>query len=558
MRVTSIPLECRGEPKAAALERALARLNEARGSDLVLLPELWPTGYFSFARYAADAEALDGPLVRALSDAARKLKLHLFMGSFVESDAGRLYNTSVLLSPAGAVLGRYRKMHLFGYGSEEQKRLCRGGEPAVAPTPWGPLGLATCYDLRFPELFRAMTDRGAKGFLVASAWPEARREAWLLFNRARAHENLAFLFSCNATGSSEGRALAGFSQLIDPWGAVLAAGDSGAALVTAEADFEAVDRARREFPALADRVLASTPAIQGAETMLEPFDPSTLSKFTSGAPYQGRYETGLYPGGSNQRPGVHTESGLRLAASIRPLDADGNADERNGRILAIVMGHSNCNQYFAEFEKHLATQRERLHPRFELLNCAVGGQQLHELLNDAKRPVWKNIEEFTARPGYSIKQVQALFLHTTYHGAKNIHRFSSEPFPARYQQMRHDLETLLGRVAELCPNLKLAYLTADGFRHHTGFEPHVWREAFGIRWAIERQLMGAEGTAFEGPARKEPWLSWGPYIWDNAWDASYFTDGVHPADKARAHFVEQYWDFLTNDPVARGWMVRGA
>lgn len=551
MHASSVQLEIRDEPKAATVERMIAKLDQTRGSDLVLLPELWPTGYFAFDRYASDAEALDGPTVTAIRERARKLKTWIFGGSLVERDGGKLYNTSVLIDGSGTLVARYRKMHLFGYGSEERKALCAGSAPAVAETPWGRAGLATCYDLRFPELFRAMVDRGAQMFLVASAWPAARVEPWRLFNRARALENQSWLLSCNCAGSSVGKALAGNSHIVDPWGEVLARGSEGEEIVSADIAPQRAEAARREFPALADRVLGAGTSDDG---LLPAFDPATLRKFTDGVPYQSAYETGLYPGASNERPAAHAEAGRRLAASIQPLDPDGRPDAPRGKVLAIVMGHSNCQQYFAEFLKFMQPHYGEMHPRFEILNCAVGGQQLHELLNDEKRPVWRNIDELTSRPGYSRDQVQVLFLHTTYHTASNRHRFSSEPFPERYRQMRHDVETLLARVTEHCPNLKLAYLTADGFRHHTGFEPHVYREAFGIKWAIERQINGAEGTAFEGAGRRLPWLTWGPYLWDNSWDASYFTDGVHPADKARKIFCEKYWQFLSEDPVTKAWL----
>ncbi len=162
MRVTSIQLEIRdGRSKAETLEYVLAQLERARGSDLVLLPEIWTVGYFSFERYGPESEGLDGPTVRALGAQAARMKCHVLMGSLVEREGAALYNTTVLLDSAGKVAARYRKMHLFGYGSEERRLLSRGQALVVAPTPLGRAGLATCYDLRFPELFRGPLDRGA-------------------------------------------------------------------------------------------------------------------------------------------------------------------------------------------------------------------------------------------------------------------------------------------------------------------------------------------------------------------------------------------------------------
>jgi predicted amidohydrolase len=255
MRITSVQLEIQDRPKAETLERVLALLDEARGSDLILLPELWPSGYFAFARYACDSEPLEGPTIRALADKARALQAYLFTGSFVERSGDRLYNTSLLLDTRGQIVARYRKMHLFAYQSEESRLLCRGEDVVVAETPWGGAGLSICYDLRFPELYRRMIDQRAELLLVSAAWPAARREPWVLLNRARALENQALLFSCNGAGTSGGVALAGHSLFVDPSGKVLAEAGDGPALLSYEVDPKTVRTFRAEFRALEDRCL---------------------------------------------------------------------------------------------------------------------------------------------------------------------------------------------------------------------------------------------------------------------------------------------------------------
>ncbi|MCC7407993.1 MAG: carbon-nitrogen family hydrolase, partial [Phycisphaeraceae bacterium] len=191
MRITSIQLQAVDRPKGQTIEQVLGLIEQARGSDLVLLPEIWPTGYFRFDAYGEEAEPLDGPLVTAMGQAAKAIGAWLFMGSLVERSAAGLHNTSVLIRPDGQVACTYRKIHLFGHQSRERELLTAGHGVTVTQAPWGRVGLSTCYDLRFPELYRRMVDAGAEMFLVASAWPAARREAWRLFNQARAHENLA-------------------------------------------------------------------------------------------------------------------------------------------------------------------------------------------------------------------------------------------------------------------------------------------------------------------------------------------------------------------------------
>ena len=255
MRVTSIQMEIKDRPKAENLEAVLDLVDQAPPSDLMLLPELWPSGYFSFHRYESDSEPIDGPTVSALRKKAMESGTHLLMGSLVLREDDDLFNAALILGPDGEVIAQYRKIHLFGYQSEERKLLRPGKKPVVADLPWGKMGITTCYDLRFPELFRLMVDQGAGFFLVPSAWPMARLEAWRLFNRARAHENLAYLFSCNCAGSGEGIPFAGHSMIVDPDGTVLAEGGEGECFVSAEIDPGRVSKVRGEFSALHDRVL---------------------------------------------------------------------------------------------------------------------------------------------------------------------------------------------------------------------------------------------------------------------------------------------------------------
>jgi predicted amidohydrolase len=252
-RIASVQLEIAAdESKEERVRRAAAEVEALAGRDLVLLPEAWNVGYFNFARYAAEAEPLDGPTVSRLSDAARAAGAWVLAGSIIEQAGAQLFNTSVLLDRSGEIAATYRKIHLFGYGSQERALLARGEEVTVADTELGRIGLATCYDLRFPELFRAMADRGAEIFGVVSAWPYPRVEAWTVFNRARAAENQAWLISSNCAGGTP--ACCGRSMVVDPWGTAVAAAGDRPATLTAEIDPRAAEAARADFPALADRV----------------------------------------------------------------------------------------------------------------------------------------------------------------------------------------------------------------------------------------------------------------------------------------------------------------
>lgn len=571
MRAAAIQFESRGEPKAAAVERALGLLDKARGSDLVLLPELWPTGFFSVARFAQDAETLEGPTVRLLRDRSAALKCHLFTGSFVERDGAHLYNTSLLLDSRGEIVARYRKIHLFGHGgSEEPAHLTPGHEVTVVDTPWGRTGLSTCYDLRFPELYRRMLDMGAQVFLVAAAWPLARLESWQLFPRTRAAENQALVLACNGAGASEGRALAGHSQFVDVFGKPLATAGEREELLFGEVDPSSVTKVREEFNVQRDRVfrIAAEAAHAGGTTERSAmtsqasvsaneivFDVSSLRRFTDGVPYLGEFETGLYPGASNEIPADHRAAGVRIASAIRPLDKEGRYDPESGKVAAVVLGHSNCNQYFNAVGRILDEKRAELNNSFVLLNAAVGGQQLPQIV-ELKGKVWDKASDLLAQQNLAATQIQALFLHTTWVGASNREKQPPGEFPVEMQTMQRAMATVLTHCVKIYPNLKLAYLTCDGLRHYTGYEPHVWREAFALKWLIASQIRGDKDTAFEGSGRVLPWLQWGPYHWDNHWDETYFTDGVHPAPHAERIFASKYWKFLKNDPVSRGWLVR--
>jgi predicted amidohydrolase len=257
MRIASIQLKIVEGSKEEALDHASQVIRQCRGADLILLPELWNIGFMSFDRYRQEAETQNGPTLTLLRGLAKELSCHLHTGSFVERKGGRLYNSSFLLNPKGEVLGHYQKIHLFTYQSQEAHLLTPGASVAVMATEFGNFGLATCYDLRFPELFRRMLDQGAEFFLISSAWPHPRLEHWLLLNRARALENLSCLIASNCVGDNRGTQFVGHSLVVDPMGRIIAESNQEECVVWAEVDREMVLRARKEFPSLRDRVFKS-------------------------------------------------------------------------------------------------------------------------------------------------------------------------------------------------------------------------------------------------------------------------------------------------------------
>lgn len=242
------------DDKTAAIDMAVRKIMQCRGADLVVLPEIWNIGFMSFHQYMPEAETREGPTLSAVREAARKIRSHIHAGSFVEKDGDHYYNASYLVSPDGEVIAGYRKTHLFGYNSKETEILTPGDSVTVVDTPLGSIGMATCFDLRFPELFRAMVDRGAEIFLICSAWPYPRLEHWLMLNRVRAMENQCFLISANSAGINQGVQFVGHSMVADPWGVPMASSGDREGIVSTEIDLSDLHSARKTFPGLASRL----------------------------------------------------------------------------------------------------------------------------------------------------------------------------------------------------------------------------------------------------------------------------------------------------------------
>jgi len=267
MRVALAQLAVEQAAVDANVDRAVEAIGDAAeaGADLVVLPELFDVGYFAFDSYARAAEGLAGDRSTRLSDAAREHGVGLLAGTVVEDLAASaaagidvpaedgLANTAVFYDADGARRAVYRKHHLFGYGSAEADLLVPGDRVPTVEFGGFTIGVTTCYDLRFPELYRRLVEDGATLVLVPSAWPYPRVEHWELFGRARAVENQLYVAATNGVGEMGDNELLGRSTVYDPWGTTLASAADEPTLVTADLDPERVERVREEFPALADR-----------------------------------------------------------------------------------------------------------------------------------------------------------------------------------------------------------------------------------------------------------------------------------------------------------------
>jgi len=237
-----------GETLEARVARVVAELEAAPDADLVVLPELWDVGFSAFGQYESAARPLgDGPLA-PLARVTKTRGWVLVAGSVIERDGGSLHNTIAVLGPDGVLLGKYRKRHLFAYDALEVELLTPGDRTVIIDTRVGRLGLATCFDLRFPEQFAEMRSLGADLMVVPAQWPSARIEHWRVLAQARAIETQTPLIGCNATGPWHGVDVGGSSVIVDARGRVLV--DAGPAPGWVNAQLDPADTAawRAEFP----------------------------------------------------------------------------------------------------------------------------------------------------------------------------------------------------------------------------------------------------------------------------------------------------------------------
>jgi deaminated glutathione amidase len=257
---------------APNLARARALLEQAAraGARLAVLPE----NFALMAQRDADRRAIaeadgEGPIQSMLAASARDFGLTLVGGTMPLRVPGeqRVAAASLVYGPDGARIGRYDKIHLFDVNvpdaaesHRESAGMVPGRQVTVLDTPCGRLGIAVCYDLRFPELFRRMVELGADCFVVSAAFTVPTGEAhWDLLTRTRAVENLCHLVVSAQVGEHEnGRRTYGHSAVIDCWGRVLGELPAGEGVAIGSIDLERQARVRQEFPALEHRVLGRT------------------------------------------------------------------------------------------------------------------------------------------------------------------------------------------------------------------------------------------------------------------------------------------------------------
>ncbi|MCW2839280.1 MAG: Hydrolase [Aeromicrobium sp.] len=234
----------------------LADLGPDDALDLVVLPEASMHDFGSpDLDLAAVAEPLDGPFVTMLGAEAQRLGATIVAGTFESVGNGLPYNTLVVIDPDGTLRATYRKIHLYdSFGYRESDRLLPGAiEPVVLDIAGRPVGLMTCYDLRFPELARDLVDAGAEILVVPAAWVAGERKLhhWRTLLTARAIENTVHVVASAQAGDR----YTGHSLVVDPWGSIVVEAESTPALLRATIGHDEIVQARDENPSLANRRL---------------------------------------------------------------------------------------------------------------------------------------------------------------------------------------------------------------------------------------------------------------------------------------------------------------
>ena len=232
----------------------------SNGADVIALPEMWDCPYSNdyFREYA---ETADGETVKFMSDLAAELGVYLIGGSISEIDDDKVYNTAFCFDREGRMIGRHRKTHLFDIDVEggirfmESDTLTAGDSATVIDTEFGKIGVAICYDVRFPELFRRMTLDGARMVILPAAFNMTTGPAhWDITMRARALDNQIFFAANSPARDEEGIYVAyGNSCIVSPWGDFIAHADEKECIIYADIDFDYEDSIRDQLPLLKHR-----------------------------------------------------------------------------------------------------------------------------------------------------------------------------------------------------------------------------------------------------------------------------------------------------------------
>ncbi|MCQ2362350.1 MAG: carbon-nitrogen family hydrolase [Acidaminococcaceae bacterium] len=251
MKIALIQMQVLEKAKEANARHGLELIQQAAGdNDLVILPEIWTTGY-SLGHLRTEAEEMDNGFIQSLRDIAKENRCLLLPGSVPMKRDDKIFNTSIAIDRAGKIVNVYDKVHLFQMYHED--RFFAAGDKFNCYELDGITMASTiCYDLRFPELYRHMALAGAKICFVVAEWPDTRGAIWRLLLQARAAENHMFVVGVNAVGTNGKQKFFGHSMVCGPDGRIIAEGGTEEEIIRTEIDLDEVEQVRSNLNALKD------------------------------------------------------------------------------------------------------------------------------------------------------------------------------------------------------------------------------------------------------------------------------------------------------------------
>ncbi|MBW4085157.1 carbon-nitrogen family hydrolase [Paenibacillus sp. S150] len=234
----------------AAAERKI-REAAAEGTECVILPELWTTGY-DLTRLAEIADAEGSTTKAVMSGLARELGIHIVAGSVASRHVSGITNSMYVFNRTGELAGEYSKLHLFRL-MDEHLYLKPGAAKGLFTLDGASCAGLICYDIRFPEWVRAHTALGAEVLFISAEWPLPRLAHWRALLISRAIENQCYVAACNRAGKDPANIFAGHSMIIDPWGEVVCEASGSEEILTGEIDLQKVREVRVQIPIFSDR-----------------------------------------------------------------------------------------------------------------------------------------------------------------------------------------------------------------------------------------------------------------------------------------------------------------
>lgn len=254
MKVSCIQMDVLlGEPEEnhARAERLIRQAAKDR-PDVILLPELWDVGFFPKENLKELADPDCTRVIAHLGALAKELGIHIVAGSVACLRGDQVYNTACVFDREGKLIARYDKTHLFSPMGEDDY-FAKGDHICRFQMDGHDVGILICYDIRFPELTRAMTVPGLELLFMVSQWPDVRVPHLQVLTQARAIENQMYLACCNACGKAGETRYGGNSSVIDPWGQVLARAGAGEEIITADCDFAVNEKIHSSMHIFSDR-----------------------------------------------------------------------------------------------------------------------------------------------------------------------------------------------------------------------------------------------------------------------------------------------------------------